>query len=208
MRPKTYALDNLVQSALRQFWTYGYNATSVDDLVRVTGVSRHGIYSEFGGKRGLFIACLAGYRASVVDPAFCLVEQPGARLAEVAQYFEYQIARAEQAGLPGPGCLFANTATELASHDEDIMRLVLEHQKRLQSGFAAALATPAPMAKAARGKRHAQVHAYATALLAFTNGLWALSRTVDSATPLRTAVQAFLQLIAEGMNHAKPNQSA
>jgi TetR/AcrR family transcriptional regulator, transcriptional repressor for nem operon len=183
-------------------------------LVQVTYVSRHGIYAEFGGKRGLFLACLAGYRATVVDPAFSRVEQPGAQLAQIEQYFEHQISLAELCGLPGSGCLFVNTATELAAHDQHIIGLVAEHQGRLRTGFAEALANTAHLTTAylttahlttahlAKAQLAPQLEGYAIALLAFSNGLWALSRTVDNAQPLRLAVKAFLQLIDEGITHA------
>jgi TetR/AcrR family transcriptional regulator, transcriptional repressor for nem operon len=193
-RTKSYNPEQLVDAALRQFWKFGYSATSMDDLVRVTGVNRHGIYAEFDGKRGLFLACLARYRASVVDPAFACVERPGATIRDIEKYFEYQIANAERAGLPGPGCLMANTATENAPHDARIKSLVVLHNQRLEAGFSNAL-----LQSAQAGKRSDKLKAdkLAVSLVAFANGLWTLSRLTADASRLRTAARTFVDLLKE-----------
>ena len=121
------------------FWTRGYYATSVDDLVRATGVSRHGLYSEFRDKRGLFVAAVETYVETVVSPAFARVEAEGAKLADIRAYFDTQISLAVERGLPGPGCLVANTMTESGPHDEVFGALVRRHLDRLNSGFRNAL---------------------------------------------------------------------
>jgi AcrR family transcriptional regulator len=41
--------DDVLESAMRQFWQRGYLATSVDDLVRATGVKPGSIYSASPG---------------------------------------------------------------------------------------------------------------------------------------------------------------
>jgi TetR/AcrR family transcriptional regulator, transcriptional repressor for nem operon len=44
---------------MRQFWERGYRATSVDDLVRATGVKPGSLYTVFpGGRRALFMGSL------------------------------------------------------------------------------------------------------------------------------------------------------
>ncbi len=72
-RPPTHTPERIVARALPRFWWSGYSQTSMDDLVRATGASRHAIYQAFGGKRELFIACLGRYRETVVTPAFSQV---------------------------------------------------------------------------------------------------------------------------------------
>ncbi|MFN3213137.1 MAG: TetR/AcrR family transcriptional regulator [Henriciella sp.] len=76
-RPKSHTKDALVEAAMHRFWHYGYAATSMDDLVKATGVSRHGIYSDVGGKRALFLAGFAAYRDTVVAPALAAMETGG-----------------------------------------------------------------------------------------------------------------------------------
>jgi TetR/AcrR family transcriptional repressor of nem operon len=162
----------------------------MDDLVRETGASRQAIYQSFGGKRALFVACLDHYREAVVTPAFGRVEQPGSSLSEIEAYFEFQIAKAESGGLPGPGCLFVNTMTEVAPHDPDIEVLTSAHCDRLQRGFAAALGT-----RAQRDTPTLLVSDLASVLTVGSHGLWSLSRQTPDAARLRRTARVLVDLV-------------
>ena len=163
----------------------------MDDLVKATGVSRHGIYATFGGKKALFLACFAQYQKTVVTPAFAAVEAPGADLQSVFDYFERQITLAESVGLPGPGCFVANSATEVAPDDPDVMERVTQHNTRLRHGFAAALERGVPI------RDPDQAFELAEVMVIFTNGLWMMSRNVNDGNVLRQAVQNFVGLLLE-----------
>lgn len=163
----------------------------MDDLVKATGVSRHGIYSSFGGKKALFLACFGRYQQSVVTPAFEAVEAPNANLQNVTDYFERQISLGENVGLPGPGCFVANSATEVAPGDPNVMAEIARHNDRLRQGFASALQNTAPDLEPQR------VHELADVMVIFTNGLWTKSRTVSDGDILRNAAQNFLTLLMD-----------
>jgi TetR/AcrR family transcriptional regulator, transcriptional repressor for nem operon len=174
-----------------RFWRHGYEATSMDELVQATHVSRHGLYGAFGSKEELFVACLEVYSQEIVTPAFAQVEQPGATLDRIADYFEFQIARAEQSGWPPPGCLMANTMTELAPHNASAFEKVAQHNARLHSGFRNALGN-----SIRRENESAETLGdLAAVMVTFTNGLWSMSRTAANAAELRRVVRGFLQLI-------------
>lgn len=192
-RKMTFTTEALIDQALHYFWEHGFYGSSMDKLVQATGVSRHGIYTQFGGKKPLFLACFDHYQDVVVTPAFQVVERPGADLESVAQYFEFQIARGESVGLPGPGCLVANSATEIASADADVMSKVEQHNLRLKKGFQAALQQHFSDSK--KSAKH--IKDRAELMVIFTNGLWSMSRVVNDASFLRQSVKTFLQLIAE-----------
>lgn len=177
------------------FWRHGFEATSVDALVRSTGISRQGLYGDFGGKEALFAACLETYSREVVSPAFAQVEATGATIKAIAGYFEFQIGRGEAAGLPGPGCLMANVMTEIAPHNPKIARIVGAHNARLLKGFRRALVNTADFHDVTLTK--AEVDALANVLVVFANGLWSLSRVTESAAPLRSAACAQLRLIEQ-----------
>lgn len=191
-RTRSHTPTDLSQAALKVFWQSGYHATSMDDLVRATGVSKHGIYTDYGGKRDLFLTCFAQYQTLVVTPAFHIVEEPGADLGSIARYFETQIALAEKTGLPGPGCFVANAATEVAPHDADVRAQVAAHNARLLAGFRNALMNTAVDLQV---RAPDEVAGVATTLLIFSIGLWSASRNVADADVLRDAVRTVLQMI-------------
>ena len=53
--------------AMAAFWTRGYEATSIDDLVEATGTNRGSLYGTFGDKRRLFLMALDRYWDTVVN---------------------------------------------------------------------------------------------------------------------------------------------
>lgn len=191
-RPRNHSREDVVRSAMRRFWKHGYGATSIDDLVRETGATRHALYQDFGGKRELFLACLDTYPEACVTPAFARVERDGADLEDIAAFLEVRIAAAEARGLPGVGCLFANTQTELAPHDSEVAARIRAHHERLVSGFRNALRNAAP-----RGRRPApaQLNELASLLAVSAQGLWSASRTVTDAGVLRRYAATLLDLV-------------
>ena len=64
-RPRTFSESDVVASASAVFARRGFAATSVDDLVRATGVGRASLYGAFGSKDGLFQRCLSGVLAAL-----------------------------------------------------------------------------------------------------------------------------------------------
>ena len=57
-RPPTFDRTEVVRAAATAFLETGYEGTSIDDLVRRTGLHRGSLYQAFGSKRGLFVAAL------------------------------------------------------------------------------------------------------------------------------------------------------
>ncbi|KZL26458.1 TetR/AcrR family transcriptional regulator [Pseudovibrio sp. Ad37] len=191
-RKANITTQNLTDHALKHFWENGFHASSMDDLVKSTGATRHAIYGAFGGKKQMFLPCFQRYQDLVVSPAFTQVEQTDATLEQVATYFEAQINRAEETGLPGPGCFVANSATEVAPHDREVLAKVEEHNARLKRGFLNALRNETPSTHQLSTK---DLELLAGVLVVFTNGLWSTSRLTQDGDFLRASTRQFLETI-------------
>ncbi|MCP6423679.1 TetR/AcrR family transcriptional regulator, partial [Klebsiella pneumoniae] len=61
MRTKEFETDEIADAAMQVFWRRGYAATSVQDLVDGTGLSRSSLYSTFQNKQGLYQKALQRY---------------------------------------------------------------------------------------------------------------------------------------------------
>lgn len=194
-RPRTYSKVDLIHAAMRCFWSRGYEAVSMDLLVQETGVSRHGIYADVGGKHDLYLQSFSAYRDAIVVPALAPMEASDAAFCEIENYFDVQISLAEKVGLPGPGCFFANAMTETAPHDPSIATLVCEHNNRLQSGFRNCLKNSEPTISAQDVSRLSAV------LLVSAQGLWSMSRVSHSAKPLRDHAKTLLKMIEGALKH-------
>lgn len=72
-RPRSFDTETVVAAARDAFVRGGYVGTSVDDLLRATGLQRASLYSAFGSKRGLFIAALRQHVPEAKDLDLLLV---------------------------------------------------------------------------------------------------------------------------------------
>lgn len=198
-KPKAYDRAELINAAMEQFWAHGFYATSIRDLVNATGVSRHGLYAEFEDKHGIFLAALETYLDTFVQEAFGRVEAEGAAVGQIRDYFEHLIALGEENGLPGPGCLMANTMVEAGPHELAFKALVERHLARLRAGFESAL-----KAGQERGEVDPTLDpkGFSEFLAISAQGLWSASRMISDAAHLRAYVDTLLAPI-EPLRKAK-----
>ncbi|GFH38073.1 TetR/AcrR family transcriptional regulator [Streptomyces pacificus] len=145
-RPRSFDLDAATASALSAFWTRGYEATTVEDLVRATGLAPSSLYAAFGSKHGVLEAALARYdrdREDLLAP----LERGEAGLEDLRLFFASVRADLTEAG--APGCFMVNTATEVAPRDKRIAAHANRHRERVRDGIAAALTRAAALGELA-----------------------------------------------------------
>ena len=171
------------------FWHHGYAASSITELVKASGTNRAALYGQYGGKDGLFAACLHDYARHIVAPALAeMRSRPG--LEGIERYFKFQIALADEGGLPGPGCLMANTMAERSAHDARVRQIVWNHMSALRKGFTRNLNQVVPL-----NASPDRVGRMADLCVVTAQGLWTVSRTVETPGPLYDVVSTFLQAL-------------
>ena len=175
------------------FWTKGYFATSIDDLVKATGVARSGIYSEFGGKEEAFTNCLAHYRAVIANPAIAILHRNEDGMDAISEYFDHFIEMHRKHGMPGPGCFFANTVTEVAPHSEAVSQLTSVHLTELKFGFREALRRAARKMDSQLG--HADLDNLANFLAIASQGLWSYARLMHDLADIQNMAREYLALV-------------
>jgi TetR/AcrR family transcriptional regulator, transcriptional repressor for nem operon len=175
------------------FWTRGYHATSIDDLVKATGVARSGIYSEFGGKDKTFAKCLAHYREAVAGPAIAILTNHDDGMASIREYFAYFIDRHRNHGLPGPGCFLANAVTEVAPHSAATREMARAHRRDLHQGFKTALRRAA-LNIGTEPEPH-KLDSLANFLSIASQGLWSYARAMDDLAELEQFADETLALV-------------
>lgn len=57
-RKRSFDDDEVLARAREVFLEHGYEGTSIDALVKATGLLRGSLYGAFGSKRGMFVAAL------------------------------------------------------------------------------------------------------------------------------------------------------
>ena len=113
VRTRAFEPDVALTKAVELFASKGYSETSMEDLVRATGVSRYGIYGTFGNKREFFEQALERYADNMGRRSFLRLLEPDASLEHIRRIFDERVEDMCCAGV-SKGCLFIHTAMELA----------------------------------------------------------------------------------------------
>ena len=87
MRTKEFETDEIADAAMHVFWRRGYAATSVQDLVDGTGLSRSSLYSTFQSKQGLYQQALRRYELLTTLNNVKLLSGSDSPKALIRQYF-------------------------------------------------------------------------------------------------------------------------
>ncbi len=181
-RPRSFDAEAAVERAMQVFWTRGYHATALPDLLRATKLSRGSLYAAFGDKHSLFLLALDRYIADArarLDIELAPDREPinGLR-ACLAGYVD------RTSGANGRrGCLLVATAMELAGHDADVNLRIGRFFKNMETRMAAALSRAKTAGTLAGGVEPATA---ARILVCFVEGL----RVVGKTGPSRGAAQA------------------
>ena len=137
-RTKEFEPDRALDSAMDLFWCQGYEATSVHDLLAEMGIGRGSMYDTFGDKHTLFLAALDRFEETRASRADEILASSASAVEGIRRLFETTIE-----GLvsyePRRGCLLANTAVELAPHDEEVAGRISRYVRRTEDAFERAL---------------------------------------------------------------------
>jgi len=131
MRTKEFEIDEIADAAMYVFWRHGYAATSVQDLVEGTGLSRSSLYSTFESKQGLYQKALQRYELLTTLNNVKLLSGSGSPKALIRQLL-INVVEDELNDAEHKGCLVANACLELAGHDEDVAQFVVSNLQKLQ----------------------------------------------------------------------------
>ena len=138
--PRTREFDptEAVDAAMDLFWRKGYEATSVDDLVRHLGVGRGSLYATFGSKHQLYLRALDRYRATMgVGLAKQLAS--GAPVRKVVRVWLESTIDSLLADPERRGCMMVNAAAERGGLDPEASRCVSANTRALEEAVRAAI---------------------------------------------------------------------
>lgn len=138
VRTRSFDPSTALSRAVELFSSKGYSDTSMDDLVRATGVSRYGLYGTFGNKRELFEQALERYADSMGRQSFLRLLEPDAGLQHIRAIFDERIDAMSASG-GKRGCMLCHTAMELAPHDHEIQGVLQKFLKRMSKAFSIGL---------------------------------------------------------------------
>lgn len=181
-----FDVDATLDKAMQHFWTYGFHATTMQNLVDNMGINRASIYNTYGDKHELFIKALEHYHHALRHHRLKeLTEkyQPPQRIHEL---FQLLIEDARQEELKR-GCLIMNTALEMAPHDKAIQEVILKAQNSIRYFFISALQDGIYKKQL---REDIDVDAEAQFLLTLLSGLLVQIRNCKDEKPLHALLQS------------------
>lgn len=182
-RPAKYPRETMLQRALELFWTKGYEATSVQDLLDGLDIHRGTLYDSFGDKHRLYMEVLAHYKQTVGANLVGILAQPGSKKAHIYQFFDLMAANlATPTGQRG--CLFTNATMELSLADATVATAINASHAELTAAFEQTLAE-AQQAGEIPARTSAELHTLAQFLVINILGMRVLARTGPSLAELR-----------------------
>jgi TetR/AcrR family transcriptional regulator, transcriptional repressor for nem operon len=118
-RPRAFDTEQALARARDLFWSRGYAATSVQDLVDELGVQRGSLYAAFGDKHDLYLKAVALYDKENREHLAALLGE-GPVLPALRRMLLEPSALTEAPEQPQGrrGCLVGNTTAELVPGDD------------------------------------------------------------------------------------------
>lgn len=126
--------EEILDNIMRLFWERGYYNVSIEDLIQVTSFNRAALYKNFGGKHGLFVAMLYRFRNKVVSNATSHIVDPACGIDGIKDFFR-QFAKNNLRDVSAHGCFMIATASNLPTHDAEVVTIVEEFINHLRGMF-------------------------------------------------------------------------
>ncbi len=131
-RTKSFVESEVLEKALNLFWTQGYNATSIQDLVDHLGINRASIYDTWGDKHGLYLETLKQYRKhSSTKLLEKLRSEKSAK--EIVKDFLEDIVVDSSADEMKKGCFLSNSATELGNCNQAVNAMFTDNRVKMEA---------------------------------------------------------------------------
>jgi len=121
-RPRQFDEKKTLAAVRDEFASRGFEATSLDDLMRVTGLGKGSIYAAFGDKHQLFLSALRFYSDAALRVTYAALSSDNPAIERLRLLFHVP-DNGKGVTRPYRGCFLANSTTELAAHDRDVRNL-------------------------------------------------------------------------------------
>jgi TetR/AcrR family transcriptional regulator, transcriptional repressor for nem operon len=191
-RPREFDEAAVLDAAAHCFWSQGYEATSVKDLMERTGLTAASLYNAYGDKRAIFGTALDHYIEHSIGERIRRCEALPPRDA-IRSFFD-DILRRSLADREHKGCMVVNSALELAPHDPQLRTIIAGALRRIEQFF---------LACAEKGQANGTIthsrpaDALAQHLLAVLMGVRVLARARPERPLLEGAIGTALALLDE-----------
>jgi TetR/AcrR family transcriptional repressor of nem operon len=190
-RHKEFDRVEALHKAMEVFWSRGYEAASIQDLVEHMGINRQSLYDTFGVKHALYLQALDRYHEVEGRKLFELLEQPGSVKRTLRQLFE-DIVEVSLGKGERRGCFMGNAMSELAGRCKETAARTSTNMAVTEGAFYRALL---------RGKKEGELkgvrdpRAVARFLYSSLQGLVLMAKATQDRKTLEDIVKVTLSVV-------------
>ncbi len=190
-RHKEFDRDAALHKAMEVFWSRGYAAASIQDLVGHMGINRQSLYDTFGDKHALYLQALDRYREIESRKLFEFLEKPGPVRKALRQFFAGVVEGSLCEG-QRRGCFMGNAMSELAGRCKATAAKTCSNMAAMEGAFHRALL---------RGKKDGELkgvrdpRAVARFLFSSLQGLVLMAKATQDRKTLEDVVKVTLSVL-------------
>jgi AcrR family transcriptional regulator len=192
-RPREFDEQFVLNAVRDAFWARGFAATSVDDLMLATNLSKGSLYGAFGTKRDIYLRVFDEYCTSVTEQTQQMLDGPPETAMDRIAAYVRGVAAQTGRDTARRGCLMAKGVAELSDSDPQIVGRASEAMAAMEAQLARTL-------RQARRRGDltsaASVPALARTLLAALRGIEALGKAGASPKALGDIAETTIALLA------------
>ncbi|RKN79664.1 TetR/AcrR family transcriptional regulator [Ulvibacterium marinum] len=130
--------DYLLERGMELLWSKGYNATSVNDIVVAANVPKGSFYFYFDSKEDFAIKAIDKYFQAQFAPAQeILLDKTVSPKERLLNFHEFRCNVLKNEMECKMGCLACNLGNEMAEHNENIRKAILQRETLVQAQITA-----------------------------------------------------------------------
>lgn len=139
--PKSVLYDEaeVIHRVTNLFWEKGYHATSMQDIVDVSGLNRSSLYNSFGDKYRLFEVCLHNYQGEQTKITNKLINKGKSGKESLVSLFIG--IKNDILTHPNKGCFLSNCLTEMGKNDGEVRNFLIDNKDGMISTFSKLIRT-------------------------------------------------------------------
>ncbi len=190
-RPREFDPEDALDDAVEVFWTQGFDATSLRDLLGAMGLSKSSFYQTYGSKGELYLEAIDRYRNRVATRMMEELEQAQSARAFIEEAFR-RLARDLDAPHGRRPCLVMNDSGDVERREPAVARRMRRGARQFEAVFRTAVERAQ---RAGDVPPEKDAGALARYLMSSRSGLLAVRKAGASAAELRDIVEVTLSAL-------------
>jgi TetR/AcrR family transcriptional repressor of nem operon len=131
---KQFNKEKVLQASSVIFHQKGYNGTSIDEILKATGLSRSSLYDSFGDKHKLYLESLEYYK-NTTNASIKAVDQKKLNGLEKIEFVFKEVINHLINNPNDNGCLMVNAAAEMSKQCDKTSQVVCNNKEEVELIF-------------------------------------------------------------------------